>query len=250
MPRKSFKKGVAYSFTSQADINALSRGVSWYYNWSPIPQAPLASVDFVPMLWNDRFDENDILDKLSRNPSAEYMLILNEPNLVDQANTTPRQAAESWPKYERVAARANVKIVGPQMTWGTMRGFEDPVVWLDAFIEEYRSLNKGKLPRIDYLGFHWYDYGLNEQLGRLAKYGKAFWVTEMANWHSQSKEAQINSEAKQISQMRDMVAVCESRKDVVRYAWFTGRWSPDPHFTSLLSSPGRVTALGQAYVDA
>jgi hypothetical protein len=49
--------------------------------------------------------------------------------------------------------------------------------------------------------------------------------------------------------MTDMVATCESRVDVFRYAWFTGRLSPDPHFTSLLGATGELTGLGQTYLS-
>ena len=93
--------------------------------------------------------------------------MLNEPNLVEQANKTPQQAAAFWPGYERIAAETGVKIVGPQITWGTMAGYGDPVVWMDAFYAAYRAANGGRDPRIDYLGFHWYDYGLAGQLDRL-----------------------------------------------------------------------------------
>jgi hypothetical protein len=46
---------------------------------------------------------------------------------------TPQHAAQMWPQFEAVASQAGAKIVGPAMTWGTMAGYEDPVVWLDAF---------------------------------------------------------------------------------------------------------------------
>jgi hypothetical protein len=45
-----------------------------------------------------------------------------------------------------------------------------------------------------------------------------------------------------------MVATCESRADVFRYAWFTGRWNPDPHYTSLLGASGQLTGLGALYL--
>jgi hypothetical protein len=45
-----------------------------------------------------------------------------------------------------------------------------------------------------------------------------------------------------------MVATCESRSDVFRYAWFTGRMNNDVHYTSLLGAPGRLTGLGQLYL--
>jgi hypothetical protein len=230
--------------------------VSWWYNWSSQPNtlAPadyLAQyqMDFYPMLWNGNYNTTAIENYLVANPKIKYLLVVNEPNLVSQSNLTPQQAAVLWPGFEAIAAYAGVKIVGPAITWGTMTGYTDPVVWLDAFYAAYRAANSNRDPQIDYLAFHWYDYGLGPQLDRLTKYGKPFWVTEFANWHSPNDGAQIDTLAKQEAQMTDMVATCESRSDVFRYAWFTGRLNPDPHFTSLLSStPGQLTELGQIYL--
>jgi hypothetical protein len=253
---KSAKRGVAYDLASPADLAALSPGVSWWYNWSPRPNSAVPadyaarySTDFYPMLWNGNFNASDIVTYLRANPSIKYMLVLNEPNLVSQANVTPQQAAQFWPSYEAVAAQTGVKIVGPAITWGTMPNYQDPVNWLDAFYAAYQAANGNRNPQIDYLAFHWYDYGLKAQLDRLGKYGKSFWVTEFANWHSQNDGSQIVTLAAQQAQMTDMVATCESRVDVFRYAWFTGRWNPDPHFTSLLGASGQLTGLGQTYLS-
>ena len=119
---------------------------------------------------------------------------------------------------------------------------------LSAFYAAYRVANAGRDPQIDCLAFHWYDYGLAAQLDRLSKYGKPFWVTEFANWHTGDGAAQIDTLEKQKAQMAEMVAVCESRADVLRYAWFTGRWSNDTHHTSLLGASGQLTGLGQHYL--
>lgn len=253
---KSAKRGVAYDFASPADLAVLSPGVSWWYNWSLRPNASVPAdysaryaMDFYPMLWNGNFNAGDVESFLAAHPGIEYILVLNEPNLVDQANMTPQQAAQLWPQYETIAAATGVKIVGPAITWGTMPGYQDPVAWLDAFYAAYRAANANRDPQIDYLAFHWYDYGLASQLDRLTKYQKPFWVTEFANWHSQLDGAQIDTLAKQEAQMTDMVATCEGRTDVFRYAWFTGRLSPDPHFTSLLSADGQLTELGTTYLS-
>jgi hypothetical protein len=252
---KSVKRGIAYDLANRADLAALSPGVSWWYNWSPHPNAgvPLDyssryAMDFYPMLWNGNFNAADVVAFLKANPGIKYMLVLNEPNLLDQANMTPSQAAQLWPQYEAVAAQTGVKIVGPAITWGTMSGYQDPVAWLDAFFTAFQNAN-GRAPQIDYLAFHWYDYGLSGQLDRLKKYNKPFWVTEFANWHSQADGAQIDTLAKQEAQMADMVATCESRADVFRYAWFTGRLNPDPHFDSLLGNSGQLTELGTKYIS-
>ena len=232
------KRGIAYDLASPADLAALSPGVSWWYNWSPYPNAA------VPANYATQYGIAGSSRCSGRSTSAVsgmqtngYILVLNEPNIVTQANVTPQQAAQMWPQFEVLASQTGAKIVGPAMTWGTMTGYEDPVTWLDAFYAAYEAANNGRQPRIDYLALHWYDYtGSPAQLDRLTKYGKPFWVTEFANWHSQNDGAEINTLAKQEAQMTDMVATCESRSDVFRYAWFTGRLSPDPHYTGLLGA--------------
>jgi hypothetical protein len=253
---KSAKRGIAYDLSAAVDLAALAPGVSWWYNWSAHPNTAVPSdyagrygMDYHPMLWNGQFDAAEVEAFLKANASLKYLLLLNEPNLVDQSNLTPQQAAQLWPRYEAIAAHTGVKLVGPSVTWGTMPGYNDPVVWLDAFYTAYRAANAGRDPQVDYLAFHWYDYGLAGQLDRLLKYGKPFWVTEMANWHSQTDGAQVDTLAKQKAQMSEMVALCEGRADVFRYAWFTGRRSPDPHFTSLLGASGQLTELGQYYLS-
>lgn len=252
---KSVKRGIAFDLGAAEDYAVLAPGVSWWYGWGQQPRGGTSlalrnahGMDFIPMLWDDNFDDARVQQQLLADPWIRFLLVINEPNLIDQANITPSQAAALWPRIEAVARVTGVAIVGPQITWGTQPGFSDPVAWLDAFYSAYRSTNNGRDPQIDYLGFHWYDYGLSEQLNRLAKYGKPFWVTEMANWHRGDGDLEIDSVAKQKAQMSEMVSTCESRADVFRYAWFTGRWSPDPHHTSLLAAPGVLSELGRHYL--
>ncbi len=252
---KSAKRGAAYDLASPADLQALAPGVSWWYNWGSAPNPAVPSgyrtayqMDYYPMLWNGSFNAASVEAFLHANPTIHYLLVLNEPNVGGQSYLTPQQAAALWPQYEAVAAQAGVKIVGPQITWGNMPNYGDPVVWLDAFYAAYEAARGGRQPTIDYLGFHWYDYGLPGQLDRLHKYNKPIWVTEFANWHSQTNGAQIVTPGEQATQMTSMVATLESRSDVFRYAWFTGRVSPDPHYSSLLGAPGQLTALGQQYI--
>ena len=254
---KSAKRGIAYDLASAADLQALAPGVSWFYNWGTAPNSNLSidvlkstyQMDYFPMLWDENTSTSAMTSYLLANPAIKYLLLMNEPNLVDQANLNPADAAAQWPKYESIARATGVKLVGPAITWGTLANYSDPVAWMDAFIDAYQDANGGRSPQIDYLAFHWYDYGLAGQLDRLLKYGKPFWVTEMANWHSQSDGAQIDTLAKQKTQMTAMVKDCEDRADVFRYAWFIGRMSPDPHFTSLLGANGVLTELGQLYLS-
>lgn len=257
---KSQKRGIAFDLVSTADFTAISKGVSWWYNWGKSCNAKVPAkyyetygMDFIPMLWGGNTSLNDmtiVKSFILAHPEVQYLLVMNEPNLTDQANRTPGQAASDWLKYEQVvndlAAQGRVvSLVGPAMTWGTMTNYSDPVVWLDAFYTAYKSANGGREPKIDFLAFHWYDYGLSAQLDRLKKYNKKIWITEMANWN-----AQINSYSKQAEQMQQMVSLCESRTDIFRYAWFYGRGNfPDNKFTYLFTAKdGELSDLGKLYI--
>ena len=256
---KSPKRGIAYDLTASADLTALSNSVTWWYNWGTTTGAPANyyktyGMEFITMLWGGNTSHTDYTNAknfILAHREVKYLLVMNEPNLTDQANRTPSEAAADWIIYEELAADLagngdTVALVGPAMNWGTMSGYSDPVVWLDAFYNAYKSTNNGRIPKIDYLAFHWYDYGLSSQLDRLAKYGKKIWITEMANWN-----AQINSYAMQEAQMRDMVNTCETRSDIFRYAWFIGRGTyPDNKFTYLFTNtPGELTELGKLYIS-
>lgn len=254
---KSYKRGISYNLTDSLDLQALKNGVSWWYNWYYRTDAAPDyyeeyQMDFLPMLWGDP-GENDLYHAkqfILSHPEIKYLLVMNEPNLRDQANMTPADAAPVWRKYEDFVEQLEnsgreFTLVGPAMNWGTLSGYGDPVLWLDEFIETYK-LFYGRDPRIDHLAFHWYDYGLAGQLDRLAKYGKKIWVSEMANWNPV-----INSFEKQKAQMIEMVNICESRDDVYRYAWFIGRGEGlgDKYTTLFEAGPGQLNELGQLYLS-
>jgi len=256
--QKSAKRGLAFDLKNNNDFESIKEGVSWWYNWHwdtdpPADYHQYYQMEFIPMLWgcnNNNNQIDNIKNFIINHPEVKYLLVINEPNLIDQANCTPSQAAIEWLTYEQIKSDLyeqgrDIAIVGPAMTWGTMENYWDPVVWLDAFYEYFRSI-AGRDPIIDYLAFHWYDYGLAEQLDRLEKYGKQIWVTEMANWN-----AQIDSYQKQIDQMWEMVTICENRPDVFRYAWFYGRGDfPDNNFSYIFNQNfGQLTPLGETYID-
>ena len=229
------------------DFSAISSGVSWWYNWYFTTSAPSGSeeeydMQFVPMLWGYNSESVSIVleEWMLDHPDVNDLLVLNEPNLQNQANMTPTAAVEHWLRYEQfqtemfVEHNRVIRLIGPAITWGTMPGYEDPIAWLDAFYTAFNS-SEGRDPQIDAL-FHWYDYGLDGQLTRLEGYGKPFWVTEIANWHN-AQDWTIDTPEKQMETMIDMVNICETRTDVERYAWFIGRWDPDPHYTSIFGDP-------------
>ncbi len=142
---KSPKRGLAFNLLAPADFDMLRGGVSWRYNWyfeTDAPQDYYADyqMEFIPMLWggNSERDYNQVKNFILDRPEIKYLLVLNEPNLRDQANQSPAHAARIWKQYEQTidelkAMGRTVYLVGPAMNWGTMTDFRDPVTWLDAF---------------------------------------------------------------------------------------------------------------------
>ena len=254
---KSFKRGIAYGFDHLADFEALSEGVSWWYNWSPSYRSPVADhyqdleVEWVPMTWNGN-NPDQIRTFLETHPNIRYLLTYNEPNFQDQANLTPAYAASIWPQFEEIAEEYDVKLVGPAVNYcgGCVVVDGAPIgspftIWMDMFFDEFRT-QFGREPRMDYTALHWYDYGLEDQVNEMVmRYGKPVWLTEFALWRA---EDWATDEVER-QWLLDMVAFLEDHPFVHRYAWFTGRRSDFPKI-NLLSEEGTLTPLGEAYVNA
>ena len=270
---KSAKRGVAYDLRTAPDLSALKSGVSWWYNWGVGTSAPGGftssyGMDYVPMSWNGNNIANNgaVEAYLVAHPECKYLLVINEPNLADQANKTIAEVVTLWPQIEAIAQRHGVKIVGPALNWGTVNTVAnpaDPIAWLDGFFSQYRT-KYSREPQVDAIAIHWYDYGLVgsgtgflDSPTKLPKYGKKIWVTEFSNWHVGDGTAAIDTVAKQKEQMRQWVSWMETHAIVERYAWFTGRQPGNPHYISLFQNYGLGSAqgdgvlseLGQYYVS-
>ncbi|MGC8803181.1 MAG: glycosyl hydrolase, partial [Bacteroidales bacterium] len=81
---KSIKRGVAYGYHTEADFQTISPYVSWWYNWSVKPDNGVAGVyenygiEFVPMAWNNNFNETELRAFLESHPNVHYLLGFNE----------------------------------------------------------------------------------------------------------------------------------------------------------------------------
>ena len=118
---KSAKRGVAFSFTQITDLPLLSPYISWDYNWGnrPIEDAALwfdsNEMDYCPMCWNGNYNADQIRAFVAAHPKTKYLLAFNEPNLTDQANMTPAQAAAIWQPIVNLAKELGLKLVSPAM---------------------------------------------------------------------------------------------------------------------------------------
>lgn len=247
---RSPKRGVAQDKWSlpDTDIPALAVGMTWTYNWGSNPLSSAVSsvftannVEYCPMAWNNNYNVDGL------KAAEEWILGFNEPNLTDQCNMTPIEAAEKWPAVVAIAKAAGKKLVSPAMNYGTLADYHDPIVWLDEFFAQPGC----SLDDIDAIAIHCYMPSAESVKGfieRFRKYGKPIWLTEFCNGNSNNI-----SEAAQLAYMCETLNMLEQSELVGRYAWFMGRaggFNSKWH-DSLLesSSPFGLTELGKVFVS-
>lgn len=246
---RSPKRGVAQNTWAipETDIANLAPGMSWTYNWgSGILSEGLKSnlaaggVEFCPMAWNNNYNEAGLRS------ADEWILGFNEPNLTDQCNMTPQEAAKYWPDVVSIAKAAGKKLVSPAMNYGTLENYHDPIVWLDEFFEQPGC----SLDDIDAIAVHCYmpsASSVKDFIERFRKYGKPIWLTEFCNGNSNSI-----SEDTQLAYMCETLNMLEQNDLVGRYSWFMGRGGVNSKWhNNLLEStkPFELTTLGKVYVN-
>ena len=246
---KSNKRGVSennFMFSSQLEV--LSKGVTWYYNWGNTPGSGYKNqvidcdaLEFVPMAWNGNFSEDKIREYCKSHPNTKYILGFNEPNFKAQANMTPQQAAEQWPRLQALAKELNLKLVAPALNYSPDAPYNNPLTWMDEFVKLV-----GK-DAFDYTAIH--NYGGLGVMKTLAgnfhdRYGKDVWVTEFCLWPDEGNGTSYVHPSAQISSMIETVEWLEQTEWIFRYAWFkaTGNSSATsgPNF-GLLVAPNPVT---------
>jgi hypothetical protein len=240
------KRGEAYQSNSLADLQVLSKGISWWYNWTTSPDEAVASnfqttgVEFVPMIWGGDPDPATIEKQIPK--SARYLLGFNEPNFGAQSHIPAPQAAALWPKIEQIAHDMNLKIGSPAPNYcaGDCND-TDPIHYLDTFFAACTGC------QVDFIAAHWYACtgdALTSYLAKLKKYGKPIWLTEFS-----CMDAGDHSAAGEQTYMKTALQILENDPTIFRYSWFTGRW-PDPSGISLLGGDGQLTDLGSLYVTS
>jgi hypothetical protein len=241
----SCKRGIAYGYHSLADMQALKPGVSWWYNWALRPDEGVRDrvdslgVEFVPMVWG----KDSVDDAAAAVGGGEkFLLAFNEPNFGSQANITAQEAAAMWPQLEAVARTHDLAIVSPALNYcGGACNATTPFEWFDNFFAACPSC------KVDYLAVHWYACtrsALESYIGQLKKYDRPIWLTEFSCLDQSDKSVPV-----QKAYMTAALDYLESEPAVFRYAWFSGRFEPQPTI-DLLGASGELTELGQQYVSA
>ena len=249
---QSPKRGIAYGNHSTADLLALKPGISWWYNWSSLPENDTDAnyesigVEFVPMAWtkiNDA-DVQPFIDKIK--PGAKYLLAFNEPNFNDGSRLTPQDAVNAWANIEKIAAAKGLEIVSASPAYNgpnNYGGYTDPVAWHNQFFLLCPDC------KVDYIAFHTYDNTSGSVIGvtsNLKKFNRPIWVTEFSN-------RVIQTAAQKTTFMKEVITNFENDPDIYRYSWFTGR--PRPEWVDmaenglLADQSGVLRPIGTEYIN-
>lgn len=249
---KSAKRGVSFSWQMDEDFALLGPAVSWSYNWANTPAASQENmyqqygIQFVPMCWNNNYSAENIAAYYAAHTDKQnYLLGYNEPNLTDQANMTPTQAAANWEDLVTLAKNNNARLISPAMNWGTLSGYSNGVQWLQEF---FTKVNPDDIYGI---AVHIYMNAAKATLGDLQRYkvfGKPLWLTEFCAWDG------CSSSAAQCQFMAQCINSLEQDPDLERYAWFIPRWNQATEsapFMQLITKtkPYELTERGKLFVN-
>jgi hypothetical protein len=246
---RSPKRGLGYTFPTQADVEVLAPAMAWNYNWGTNNSAfaetyKAKGIDVVPMAWNGT-NAQAIRDFKAIYPDCQYILAFNEPNLTDQANMTPAQAAAKWGELKAIANELGLKIISPAMNYGTLAGYSDPIKWLDEFFSQPGV----SIDDIDGISIHCYmNYvsAMKSYVERFRKYNKPIWMTEFCAWEGNNITTEF-----QRNFLVESFNYLETEPLVGRYAWFIGRgWSDGYPYMQLLhrTQEGVLKELGEIFV--
>lgn len=249
---KSPKRGVSFSWQMNEDFDLLGPAVSWSYNWANTPAASQENkyqqygIQFVPMCWNNNYSPDNISAYYAAHADKQnYLLGYNEPNLTDQANMTPQQAAAKWNDVVDVAKKNNARLISPALNWGTLSGYSNGVQWLQEF---FTLVNPNDVHGI---AVHIYMNAAKSMIGDLQRYkvfGKPLWLTEFCAWDGTS------SSAAQCQFIAQSINYLEQDDDLERYAWFIPRWNQATEsapFMQLITKakPYELTERGILFVN-
>lgn len=249
---KSAKRGVSFSWQMDADFDLLGSAVSWSYNWANTYASTQEAkyqqygIQYVPMCWNNNYSAANITAYYSSHKNQQnYLLGYNEPNLTDQANMTPAQAAEKWGDVVSLAKSNNARLISPAMNWGTLAGWSNGVQWLQSF---FQLVNPDDIHGIAVHIYMNAPKAALEDLKRYKVFGKPLWLTEFCAWDGTS------TSAAQCQFMCQCINALEQDPDLERYAWFIPRGGyateAEPYMSLLTkSNPPALTERGQLFVN-
>lgn len=208
---KTGKRGVAYNDAKLTDCLVSSPEVSWGYNWGSSSSGLSDSVKFIPTLWGPKSEFTNDWSKNAQSAiesGSTHLFSFNEPDLGEQANLSPSEAAAAYKEYmEPFAGKA--KLCAPSVTNG---GGSMGLSWLSSFLESCSDCT------IDCINIHWYDSAENSEYFKKhvsdaadTAPGKQIFVSEFA---ATGSDDQISTF------LEDVMPWMDSNDDVGGYAYF------------------------------
>ncbi len=215
---KSNKRGVGFNNLLTGDVQALSPGLTWGYNWGSSGSGnddafKQYGIEYVPMCWSG-VNTAQLVTLLTAHPEIKYILGFNEPNFKSQSNLTPAQAAAKWPALQSIADQFHLTIVGPALNYSPDAPYQDPLKWYDEFFADCPDC------RVDHIAVHLYMSSvgsIRNSINSYKKYGKPIWLTEFCAWDNGT------TEASQEQFMNETFDYLENEPAIFRYAWFKER---------------------------
>jgi hypothetical protein len=240
----SNRKGISLNSVDGASQALADSGASWYFNWASSTGGVTRpnGVEYVPMIWGPGSVTDDQLAAAKQ--EGTELLGFNEPDSPTQADMTPEQALDLWPRLEGTGLRLGAPAVSS--------GADTPGGWLDRFMQgaEQRGL------RVDFIPLHWYggDFGpdaagqLHDYIQRVHdRYHKPIWLTEYGLIDSSQGSPRYPSRQQETDFIRASTQMLDGLGFVERYAWFTLSTQTSP--TGLYDGT-TANAAGQAYREA
>ncbi|HEX3617774.1 MAG TPA: glycosyl hydrolase [Solirubrobacteraceae bacterium] len=244
------KAGVASAVYLDSDPRKLvSLHASWAYDWSAREQPTTLGIDWVPMVWSNRYVTPQIIDDLKlakNNGSARYLLGFNEPDNKAQANMTPQQAAALWPQLEQT---------------GLILGSPAPTTPTDDWLPRFMKLARQRHLTVNFIALHYYlDFTNPQSVAAMRaqliqvhnRYHRPIWITELGaldirQWGQ--KMLHPPSAAAAQSYMRRVFKMLDALPFVQRYAWYTDSCASQSgcRYSSLFNTTGAVTAEGREF---
>lgn len=236
------KRGAAYNDASAVKALDVNGGVSWSYNWSPIPGGILPDgVEFVPMLWGQKAVTQFIsaIAGLLTGGDVKYMMGFNEPDISNQAAMATSEAINLF-KQLLTPHSGRVALVSPAVTNSQQQG--QGLSWLEDFLGGCSDCG------MSVVAVHWYGNDADDfkkfvqQAVDLAnQHGmREVWVTEMALSQDSANQGSGQESADFI---RQVLPWLDSQTMVTRYAYFYAE-------ENYLVKGGQPSEAGWAYLSS
>lgn len=190
--------------------------------------------------WGAKTDMWDKEATAAIEAGATHVLGFNEPDLAEQANLTPSQAATLW-KAQIQKFSKSAKLVSPGVTNGvkTADGKNMGVPWLLDFVAACGGCT------IDAYALHWYDaagntdYFTSYLTDAHAKLKKPIWLTEFMGRGTLEEQKKF---------LEFAVPWLEKQEFIERYAVF-GAFDDGNEWANFFTKEGSLTDLGKLYAS-